>query len=474
MARPRLKAQPRGDRDSDLELAQLAPLIPSFQAALQGDSVDAQRATLSVIADIPPSLVVGTNLAVALKTFLQKKIDDPEILALGLRSFGRSFPDAPDIKPILGRHVRDDAVVVRHAAADGLANALINSFPARTAEPRYAYFVDVAKQAIPLLGVGIADKDPATQKAALGGIRRHGRRDRGVVCKLPRAARSGCQAGGPASPIRSANSRKPMLATAAAKLETPLRSADAATRIAAARALESLALLRKAIKNSGRPGEPAPADPFAGGWKFIGDSVAAGMKDPNPNVRLAMTEAIESLGDAIEVASANTRRHPRSSCVRPLGGGSGLGESAPAKPDIATYAPEVESLARLLDDRDPDVRTAAINALGKFGPAAKSATPKLLASVGKGDIEPRVAAVTALGAVGSDAATTVPVLIAGLQNADLRLRRASALGLVRFRAAAKPALPELRKALADPDADLRLAATEAVLAIEQKGRFKEL
>ena len=62
----------------------------------------------------------------------------------------------------------------------------------------------------------------------------------------------------------------------------------------------------------------------------------------------------------------------------------------------------------------------------------------------------------------------------GLQNEDLRLRRAAATGLVRFGAAAKAALPELRKALADNDFELRLAAAEAILAIEQKGKFKEL
>jgi HEAT repeat protein len=264
------------------------------------------------------------------------------------------------------------------------------------------------------------------------------------------------------------------MATAAAKIGTPLRSADPATRIAAAKTLESLAMVRKAIKNSGVPGEPPPVDPFAGGWKFIGESATAGMKDANPNVRLAMVEAIESLGDAIE-ARALMREATRDRVVFVRWAAArALGESAPDKPDATVYAPEIDSLARLLDDTDPDVRTAAINALGKFGPAAKSAAPKLLETVTKGDIEPRVAAVAALGAVGSDAATTVPILITGLQNRDLRLRRASAQGLVRFGAAAKSALPELRKALADPDADLRLAAAEAVLAIELKRRFKEL
>jgi hypothetical protein len=472
LATPTFAQPPISDPQSDAELRKrLEPLIPSFRAALAGDSADAQRATLSVFADIPASVAGDTGLAVALVKFLQRDIKDPEIVALALRSFGKSKPAAADLESVTSRFVDSEHTVIRRAAAECLSSSVFNSDPKRVADRTSAYFIDVSKRAAGLLGKAADDKDTVTQKHALGGIQSAANILTGLYTIDTEPTEIG------AKPVDRQTKFGPVIRALAAvvpKLSIPLASTDATTRIAAARTFESLAALRKAIQTSRGPGDPEIPDPFAGGWPFVRDSLAKGLKDRDPHVRLAMTEAVESLGDAADVRRlVREVTNDRVTFVR-WAAARTLGESAPHKAPAAEVAPDVEALTRLVDDPDLDVRAAAITALGKFGPAAKSASAKLLAAVGKGDIEPRVAAVTALGLIESDAESTVPVLITGLQNEDLRLRRAAATGLVRFGPAAKAALPELRKALADPDPELRLATAEAILAIEQKGKFKEL
>lgn len=472
LATPAFAQPPLSDPQSDAELRKrLEPLIPSFRAALAGDSADAQHATLSVFADIPASVAGDTGLSAAIVKFLQRDIKDPEIVALALRSFGKSKPAAADLATVVERFVVSEHTIVRRAAAECLASAVFNSDPKRVADRTSTYFIDVSRRAAPLLGKAVEDKDPATQKLALGGVQSAANILNGLYTIDTDPTEIG------AKPVDRQTKFGPVIRALAAvvpKLGTAFVSPDASTRIAAARAFESLSVLRKSILTSRGPGDPEIADPFAGGWPFVRDGLEKGMKDPEPAVRLAMTEAVESLGDAAEVRRlVREVTNDRVTFVR-WAAARALGQSAPLKPAPGEVAPDIAALSRLVDDPDLDVRAAAITALGKFGPAAKSATPKLLAAVGKGDVEPRVAAVTALGLVDSDAEATVPVLITGLQYEDLRLRRASATGLVRFGSAAKAALPELRRALADTDPDLRLAAAEAILAIEQKGKFKEL
>ena len=464
------KAQPIGDaRPADEELRRrLAPLIPSFRAALQGDSVDAQRATLAVIADIPPALAAESNLAAVLAAFLRKDIKDPEVIALGIRSFGRSYPDAPDIDTVLGRHVRSEHAIIRRAVADALSNAVANSTPSERAVVRATYFIDVSTRAVPHLTVGIEDKDPATQKLALGGIQATSRNLRDLFAfdtppigeelkPKDREARFG-----PLTPVLRA------LAAAVPKLATPLTSNDTTTRIAAARTLEILAQLRRTIRDTRGLAETEVADPFVGGWSAIKPAVSAGIKDNYATVRLATTEALETLGDAIEARALLREATSDKDLFVRWAAARALGRSAPIVPDPIGNAPDVAALAKLVSDTDIDVRSAALNAIAKFGRSGKSASSIVLGSVSRGDVEPRVAAVKALGAIESDSSTTVPVLIKALQHNDVRLRRAAASGLIRFGPEAKAALPDLHKALSDPDPELRLAASEAILAIEIK------
>jgi HEAT repeat protein len=209
-------------------------------------------------------------------------------------------------------------------------------------------------------------------------------------------------------------------------------------------------------------------------------TLAERVRDSDPQVRLAVAQALESLADALDARELLRQATTDPSVFVRWTAARALGRSVPAKPDPAAVADDVNALAKLTVDADPDVRTAALNALARFGPAARSATDAVLAAASRGDIEPRVAGIKALGALQTDAGRTVPVLIEALRapqlrtQPDLRLQRVAAAGLTRFGANAKAALPELRKAVLSDDPELRLAAAEAILAIERGPRTKEL
>src|SRR4029079_7323590 len=131
---------------------------------------DAQRATLSIFADIPASVAGDTGLSAALVKFLQRDIKDPEVIALALRSFGKSNPAAQDLEAVIERFVKSEHTVIRRAAAESAASAVFNADPKRLADRTSAYFIDVSRRTVPQLAKAAEDKDNATQKQALGGI----------------------------------------------------------------------------------------------------------------------------------------------------------------------------------------------------------------------------------------------------------------------------------------------------------------
>src|SRR5262245_28639308 len=115
---------------SEIELRRrLEPLVPSIRSAMQGDNADAQRAALAIAADLPPGLAADANLAAPLPAFLQSDLKDPELIGLGLRSFGTIDPDPAQVGKVVGRYIKSELPLVRRAAAESLAAALQNSVP---------------------------------------------------------------------------------------------------------------------------------------------------------------------------------------------------------------------------------------------------------------------------------------------------------------------------------------------------------
>jgi HEAT repeat protein len=119
------------------------------------------------------------------------------------------------------------------------------------------------------------------------------------------------------------------------------------------------------------------------------------------------------------------------------------------------------ALIGALSDDDGHVRLTAVFALGRFGPDAKAAIPRLLPLLN--DEELARAATYTLVKIGGDA---VPALAEALTNGEERARLSAAIALESLGPDAKGALPHLRKAIGDSNRLVRKHAAAALKAID--------
>ncbi|WP_406092548.1 HEAT repeat domain-containing protein [Streptomyces sp. NBC_01013] len=138
------------------------------------------------------------------------------------------------------------------------------------------------------------------------------------------------------------------------------------------------------------------------------------------------------------------------------------GEAAPEVLRILRGAPEY---------RGEWLRTAALRALGSFGPAAHCAVPELRALIRRPGTAGATEAAEALWSVDGDAGAVLPVLIEGLQAEHARERRAAASALGRLGPLAAVAAPRLRALLLHEELWLRVDA--AIALWEVSGRAEE-
>jgi HEAT repeat protein len=134
----------------------------------------------------------------------------------------------------------------------------------------------------------------------------------------------------------------------------------------------------------------------------------------------------------------------------------------------------VPALIRTLADRDPDVRRAAKEALGKVdpnwpqAPQAGSAVPALVQALADRDPDVRWAAEEALGKVDPNwpqapqAGSAAPALAQALADRDPDVRTEAARTLGRIGPQAGSAVPALIRTLADINWNVRRAAEEAL------------
>ncbi|MFI1932073.1 HEAT repeat domain-containing protein [Streptomyces sp. NPDC020330] len=147
-----------------------------------------------------------------------------------------------------------------------------------------------------------------------------------------------------------------------------------------------------------------------------------------------------------------------------LAGLTGLraGEATPEVLRVLRGAPEY---------RGEWLRTAALRALGSFGPAAREAVPELRALIRRPGTASATEAAEALWAVSGDTGAVLPVLIEGLQSHQVHDRRAAVVALGALGPRAAVAAPRLRGLLAHEELWLRVDA--AVALWEVTGRSSE-
>jgi HEAT repeat protein len=183
--------------------------------------------------------------------------------------------------------------------------------------------------------------------------------------------------------------------------------------------------------------------------------------------RRAALDTLESLGPSAAPAAAALvgALADRDKFVR-WAAARTLGRIGPVKGVTAMPA-----LTLLLTDPDLDVRLAATVALEHWGVAAQPAVPDLCRIVRATDPELRLAAIRALGAIGGpEGRLILAELTAATADPDTRVRQLAIQTLGQFGPLARDAVPALRWALRDEDAQVQKAAGQALLNILRPGQ----
>jgi len=91
-----------------------------------------------------------------------------------------------------------------------------------------------------------------------------------------------------------------------------------------------------------------------------------------------------------------------------------------------------------IGDARPEIRVAAVRALGSAGPEAKVAVPALLRVIDEDEL--RLEVIRALAAIGPEAKMAIPALIEALRDGDRDVRAGAGAALSRMGVEAVPAL----------------------------------
>ena len=406
------------------------------------------------------------------------------------RSLGRAIPDprlaADTIKSLLAERPPELRRAAAGAARDLLQSAVTWLRLQKLGEPYEAALgtlVSYAETLLPVVGGVLNDDDPLVQ---LFGLQTTYSAASGLTDFLPPPLPA--PIGQPQPRPGDKEAPKVLRPDAALRLASALaavipevaKAAPSAplpeSRLAAARTLSEIGRSRMRFLQILNPGalkadKPKEKGPFLPNFLRAMDAFAAGLHDPNLDVRLALAEAVEALG-GLAIPAVPTlveaTRDPNL-FVRWVAART-LGRLPPDRIPEPRRAEAVAALDRLLCDPDLDVRSSALTALLNYGPEGAAAARGVARIVGgTGGTEERTLAIRTLESLRPEPAVAVPALVAALNRPDLVVQRAAAGALGRIGPAAKGALDDLRQASQSPDAELRRAANEAIIAITTGG-----
>jgi HEAT repeat protein len=229
--------------------------------------------------------------------------------------------------------------------------------------------------------------------------------------------------------------------SAAQALEEAAHDADAEVRC-------------QAVRTLGKVGRP-------------GDVVPNALKDGSPLVRAAAVEALatpdelpDAWLDALTGALADDSADVKIQAIRAV---SRLAAAPASGQQVANdrLAGIIAALTRLLDADTASVRLEAMQALGKFGPAAAGAGPALLQAVQAGEADVRLQALRALTL--TQAPESEQAFRGGLKDTVPEIRKMAAAGLMTTPHLSEASLPELIEALRDPESKVRANAARALM-----------
>ena len=190
-------------------------------------------------------------------------------------------------------------------------------------------------------------------------------------------------------------------------------------------------------------------------------------QDPSEVVRQSVVEALGNLGMSGPGHVRPRRRfgRGRGSKGRGIGWLSGWKKHAvPARHgDPVDLA--VATLESSLADESAPVRIQAARSLGRIGPRAAAAAPRLIGLLKEADETIRCQAAQALGEVGGETGATVAALVDLLKEASAPVKTTAARALGALKKAAEPAVPSLLLLLQDREESVRSAAAEAIALV---------
>jgi len=192
------------------------------------------------------------------------------------------------------------------------------------------------------------------------------------------------------------------------------------------------------------------------------------LNEANENDRISKAELLRELGkfDAAKEVLSRVTSSQYSSVVRQLRDLCNRGDSCVRLLSFEE-SQDLEALIQLLQkNNDRAKRLAAIHALERMGPYAKSAIYLLLELLQDKDVEIAFAAKDALCEIGDWLGQAFPVLIELLRSDRHMIRGMAAKLLGEMGSPAKAATPVLRIALADESVYVRTFAERALRAIE--------
>ncbi len=195
--------------------------------------------------------------------------------------------------------------------------------------------------------------------------------------------------------------------------------------------------------------------------------LAALVRDPSEMVRLSVLEALGVLGSL----RAATRKSMRGRGLGRVARAGNAWLSFGARKEFAEspkYDPvelAVAALQSALADLSTSVRIQAVMALGRIGPAAAAAGPRLIALLNESDETVRCQAATALGEVRGEPQATMAALVEMLKDSSAAVKTSATRGLGALGKGAAEAVQALVPLLQDRDELVRTAAAEAIAQV---------
>jgi HEAT repeat protein len=414
----------------------------------RGDTVS-QRRTLDLLTASDETLrdLIKTGVGRRIGPELVSILDSGplEVRPVAAAALAQMDVDSNVAVPALSKLLDSKDMPLRMAGASGLATFMRTcSLQSKTRSPRAAYPnrndpLRVADAVVLATGRWLDDPEPAIRRLSMDAVEQAA----GALCRRvlePPAPLIDPEPNGGAARLEKERAELLPLILAlkdqALGLIGGLSDSDPQVRLSARRALESVAIARYELA---RRGPPTPALPLMGGGSTgtaptvqtaasdplldaLGApmaTLATGAYHPDVHVRLAVIDILETLGPAATPAArALVRALTDPDRFVRWAGARTLGKIAPAEAESV-----VPALARLLGDPDLDVRLAAAAALERYGPAARTALPDLIAVLKAQDAELRLSAIRALRSIGLEARAAIPALNAAASDLDPRVRQ---------------------------------------------------